>query len=93
MKVPAMVTVTAVEPLGGFLLRLTFDDGATIERDLSEYLRGPIFEALRNDPALFAEAKVDRELGTIVWPNGADMDPVVLRGFAEPAWKEESAAS
>jgi hypothetical protein len=22
-----------------------------------------------------------------VWPNGADIDPVVLHGSAEPAWK------
>lgn len=93
MTYPPMVTVTAVEPLGGFVLRLTFDDGATIERDLSEYLRGPIFKPLRDDPGLFALAKVDEELGTVVWPNGADMDPVVLRGFAEPAWKEDEAAS
>lgn len=93
MTYPPMVTVTAVEPLEGFVLRLTFDDGATIERDLSEYLRGPIFKLLRADPELFAQAKVDEELGTVVWPNGADMDPVVLRGFAEPAWKEEQESS
>lgn len=93
MSHPPLVHVTAVEALGAFVLRLTFDDGATIERDLSEYLRGGVFQPLRDDPELFAQAEVDHQLGTVVWPNGADMDPVVLRGFAEPAWKGDEEAS
>ncbi len=91
MSYPPLVHVTAVEPLGGFVLRLTFDDGATIERDLSELMRGGVFQPLLDDPELFAQEHVDG--GTLVWPNGADMDPVVLRGLAEPAWKEETTAS
>ncbi len=37
-----------------------------------------IAEPVRNDPALFRSVRVDAELGTIVWPNGADLDPDVL---------------
>lgn len=36
-----------------------------------------VFEPLR-DPAYFAQVTVDPELGTVVWPNGADLDPMVL---------------
>jgi len=36
-----------------------------------------VFEALR-DPQAFATVTLNRELGTLVWPNGADIDPVVL---------------
>ncbi len=35
--------------------------------------------------ACFAQARVDDELGTVVWPNGADLDPLVLHGDFEPA--------
>lgn len=87
MSYPLLVSVTSVEPIGGFVLRLGFDDGATREVDVEWLLRGPIFEVLRNDPDLFKAVVVDDELGTIVWPNGADMDPVVLRGSALPEWK------
>jgi hypothetical protein len=38
---------------------------------------GILFAPLR-DPACFAELRVDRELGTICWPGGADLDPHVL---------------
>jgi hypothetical protein len=36
-----------------------------------------MFEPLR-DVAYFARVAVDAELGTIVWPNGADLAPDVL---------------
>ena len=72
--------IRSVEPLEGFILRLGFDDGSTREVDLEDDLWGPIFEPLRQDPQLFRQVRVDQELGTVVWPNGADMDPDVLHG-------------
>lgn len=36
-----------------------------------------MFEPLR-DPELFAQARVDRESGTVTWPTGADLDPIVV---------------
>ena len=83
------VSVISVEVVRDFVLRFFFSDGSSRELDLEGNLWGPVFEPLRDDPALFAQVKVDHELGTIVWPNGADMDPVVLHGSAEPAWKED----
>jgi len=41
---------------------------------LSSVLKGPVFEPLRNK-SLFSKLKVDEELETIVWPNGADIAP------------------
>src|ERR1017187_5429002 len=32
------------------------------------------------DPAYFAQLRVDADLGMVVWPNGADLDPDVLYG-------------
>ena len=70
--------VTEVEVLGHYRLRLTFDDGMTGDVDLS-HLRGSggVFAPLA-DPAVFAEVRVDSEIGTITWPDGADLAPEVL---------------
>ncbi len=75
-----MISVTHVEVLGHYKLRLRFNDGLVRDIDLS-YLQesGPIFEPLR-DPNFFANVRVDPEARTVVWPNGADLDPLVLHG-------------
>lgn len=76
--------IYAVEHLGGHRLRLTFADGFIGDVDLSDRLhapKGPMFEPLR-DVAYFAKVSVDSELGTVVWPNGADLAPDVLHQLA-----------
>ncbi|MEO8480430.1 MAG: DUF2442 domain-containing protein [Gemmatimonadota bacterium] len=64
---------------GPFTLRLEFKDGTFGTVDLGPRIlgRGGMFEPL-NDPAYFARVTVDHEAGTIVWPNGVDLDPDVL---------------
>lgn len=84
-----LARIKHVEPVRGFVLRLEFDDGKVREVDLESRLWGPVFEPLRQDPELFRRVFVDHELGTIVWPNGADMDPDVLHGDHEPATPAE----
>ncbi|MEZ5282522.1 MAG: DUF2442 domain-containing protein [Acidimicrobiales bacterium] len=72
--------IRAVEHLGGYRLRLTFADGLVGDVDLTTKFEGPlgpVFEPLR-DVAYFATVAVDDELGTIMWPNGADLAPDVL---------------
>ena len=79
-----MIRVKDVTPLTGYTVRLTFTDGSRKDVDLAPYLKGPIFEPLR-DPARFREVAADPELGTIVWPNGADICPDVLYHRRTPA--------
>jgi len=87
-----IVRLQGVVVLESFRVRLEFTNGSTKEVDLAVYLRGPVFEPIRNDPAVFRTVRVDPELGTIVWPNGADIDPDVLYRGLKPAWMEEEAA-
>jgi hypothetical protein len=70
--------IIEVRPAGGTRLFLRFDDGAAGELDLATIIRFEgVFAALR-DPAVFAKVRVDPEIGTVVWPNGADLCPDVL---------------
>jgi hypothetical protein len=70
--------IVAVTPLEEYKLQLRFEDGAEGVVDLASHLsfRG-IFEPL-NNLAYFRQVRVDPDLGTVVWPNGADLDPDVL---------------
>ncbi len=58
-------------------LHLTFADGLTGDVDVLDRMHGPVFEHART-PEGFAEAHVDRETGTVCWPNGADLAPDTL---------------
>jgi hypothetical protein len=84
--------ITDVEPLHGYTLRLDFSDGSTRDVDLEAELWGPMFEPLR-DLEEFRKVAVDPTLGTIVWPNGADLDPDVLHGDRSPAGPRATTAN
>jgi hypothetical protein len=68
-----MPKVTRVAALGGYRLRVEFDDGTAGEIELADRLFGPVFEPLR-DETEFNRAMVD-EFGAIAWPCGADLAP------------------
>lgn len=63
--------------LNKYRVALLFNDGKRGVADLSDALHGPVFEPLK-DEALFSQFRVDEELETIVWPNGADLAPEYL---------------
>jgi len=71
--------VFKVKVLDGYRLRLTFTNGKIGEVDLRDSIvgRGGVKKPLE-DLDYFAQVRVDHEAGTIVWPNGVDLDPDVL---------------
>ena len=70
--------IVEVRPLGGYRLYLRFEDGVAGELDFAGRLRFEgVFAPLR-DHTVFAQVRIHPELGTVVWPNGADLDPDVL---------------
>lgn len=83
-----MIRVHSVSPLAGFHLRVEFTNGTERDIDVESFLRGPVFEPIRQDRSVFEAVSVDPDLGAVVWPNGADIDPDVLYGRFEPAWAE-----
>ena len=58
--------------------------------DLSNALRGSAFESLK-DKSIFSSLRVDEELETIVWPNGADLVPesVYFQAFKDDSSLQE----
>ncbi len=78
-----MQTVVKVKVMPRFRLKVTFDDGFTGQVDLKDHLRQsdwPIAQPLKQRD-FFCRAHVQD--GSIVWPNGYDICPDVLRFWCE----------
>ncbi|MCP3958599.1 MAG: DUF2442 domain-containing protein, partial [bacterium] len=74
--------ITSVEVLRDYTLRVGFDDGTEQEIDLEAILEGEVYGPLR-DQTLFGQVRIDPEVHTVVWPNGADFDPATLHDWAQ----------
>ena len=61
-----------------YRIQLSFNDGSFGVVDLKDELYGEMFEPLK-DIGKFKSFRVDPELETIVWGNGADFAPEFLR--------------
>ena len=72
------------EVVAPFTLRVRFDDGAEQVIDFHPVLAGELYGPLR-DLAAFEQVRVDPEVHTLVWPNGADFDPATLHDWPEHA--------
>ncbi len=75
--------VKDVKYLSGYKLALTFEDGSVRHVDLQAHLDGEIFEPLK-EINYFKTVRVNPELDTIVWDNGADMAPEFLYAIGVP---------
>jgi hypothetical protein len=70
--------ITQVEALQNHRLLVTFRDGERREIDIAHLVSFTGIFAPLQDPAYFRRVTVNPDLGTIVWPNGADLCPDVL---------------
>jgi len=75
--------IVFVKSLKDYQLRLHFEDNQEGIVDIQQQIQFTgVFEPLKN-PEYFSQVKVNPELGTIQWPNGADLDPDVLYAALE----------
>ena len=78
--------VTAFEIVGAYTLRVSFDDRSEQVIDFEPVLAGELYGPLK-DQALFRQVRLDPEVRTLVWPNGADFDPATLHDW--PRYRQE----
>jgi hypothetical protein len=74
--------VRAFEIVRAYTLRVSFDDGTEQVIDFQAVLAGELFGPLK-DLSLFQQVRIDPEVRTLVWPNGADFDPATLHDWPE----------
>lgn len=66
-----------------YILSLRFDGGDLRGVDLTPYLDGEVFEPLKNI-VYFKTVRVNPDIDTIVWDNGADFSPDFLFEISQP---------
>jgi Protein of unknown function (DUF2442) len=67
-----------------FTLRVGFEDDTEQVIDFQPVLAGEVFRPLR-DLNLFNQVRIDPEVHTLVWPNGADFDAATLHDWPQQA--------
>lgn len=70
--------IIEVRPLEDCRLRVRFEDGVEGVVNVGELVSFEGVFAAVKEPAYFQQVRVDAELGSVGWPNGADLDPDVL---------------
>ena len=73
-----LADIVFVKHIGDHRLQLRFEDGVEGEVDLAKLVRFVGVLAPLEEPSYVAQVELLSEYGTIGWPNGADLDPVVL---------------
>jgi len=81
--------ITAVKVIKGYRLLLTFEDGLEGEVDISELIEFTgVFKSFLKYK-YFCQVFVNGETGTVEWPGGEDLDPLVLLESLMPSGQEK----
>jgi hypothetical protein len=65
-----------------FTLRIQFEDNTEQVIDFKPVLAGELYRPLRELP-FFNQVRIDPEVHTLIWPNGADFDPATLHDWPQ----------
>jgi hypothetical protein len=81
--------VRSLEIVTPYTLRVRVDDNTEQTIDFRPILAGELYGPLRN-LELFRQVRIDPEVETLVWPNGAEFDPATLHDWPanEQAFRE-----
>jgi hypothetical protein len=81
--------VLSFDIVAPYTLRIRFDDNTNQTVDFQPVLAGEVYGPLR-DLNLFNQVRIDPEVETLMWPNGADFDPATLHEWPsnEQAFRE-----
>jgi hypothetical protein len=74
--------VRSVKVVAPYTLQVGFEDGKEQTIDFRPVLAGELYGPLR-DLSVFNQVRIDPEVHTLVWPNGADFDPTTLHDWPE----------
>ncbi len=74
--------VVSFEITSPYVLRVQFDDNTEQRIDFMPVLAGELYGPLL-DLGLFDQVRIDAEVQTLVWPNGADFDPATLHAWPD----------
>jgi hypothetical protein len=86
----AVYKVKSFAIVGPYTLSIGFDDDTLREIDFSPILQGELYGPLR-ELRLFNQVRLDGEVQTLVWPNGADFDPATLHDWPSQSGEVSSA--
>lgn len=74
--------VRSFKIVSAYTLCIRFDDDTEQTINFHPILAGELYGPLRQ-LQLFNQVRIDAEVGTLVWPNGADFDPATLHDWPE----------
>lgn len=72
-----MHLVKNIEYINEYKLLITFEDNSIKTVDFKDHLDGEIYSPLK-DVEYFKTVKLNKDIDTIVWDNGADFSPDFL---------------
>lgn len=82
--------INSFKKLGHYVLQIKFNDRTERTVDFQPILKGKLYGPLKN-MKLFDRVRLDPEVHTLIWPNGADFDPAILHDW--PKYKRPFVAA